>query len=301
MRLEYPLVGHVMQQDVLEAERPYAGEASAVRLDDLLAHQRARGAAPARSGRRRGPAQVRPRRRTTSRPPRPPRRSARSPGSRRSRRAASSAWMVAGMANTDGSCSRWRSSISMRTSSSTNRGLPSELSNTRSERSAAAVAGVAHQVLHQRSALRAIQRLEVDPLAPETAAAKSGLASKSSFGSTATIKIGTPADRGRQVLEQLQEGRLGPVDVLDHDHERVPGRDRLQQLADRPERLRRVSRGRRSRPSAPATRSATEAWSSSAGSNRATLAWTSSALSPSSVPASSATISRSGQNVRPSP
>ena len=54
-------------------------------------------------------------------------------------------------------------------------------------------------------------------------------------------------------------------------------------------------------PSAPATRSTIVAVSSSAGSSRAMPACASSELSPSSMPASPSTTSRSGQKVRPSP
>ena len=48
------------------------------------------------------------------------------------------------------------------------------------------------------------------------------------------------------VLEQVEERRLGPVDVLEADDERALARERLEQPPDRPERL--FARGRRRRP-----------------------------------------------------
>ena len=65
---------------MLEAERPLARQAPAVGLDQLLAHEPARGAGPARRGRARPSARRRPRRRTTARRWRQPRRPRARPG-----------------------------------------------------------------------------------------------------------------------------------------------------------------------------------------------------------------------------
>src|SRR5215211_3365103 len=46
--------------------------------------------------------------------------------------------------------------------------------------------------------------------------------------------VANPAD---EVLEQVEQRRLGPVDVLEDEYERVALRRRLEQLAHRPERL----------------------------------------------------------------
>ena len=45
------------------------------------------------------------------------------------------------------------------------------------------------------------------------------------------------ARRVGEVLEELEQGRLGPVDVLDHDHERPVAGETLEDAADRPEDL----------------------------------------------------------------
>src|SRR5439155_8395195 len=50
----------------------------------------------------------------------------------------------------------------------------------------------------------------------------------------------------RHVLEQVEEGRLRPVHVLEADDERLLTRERLEQAPDRPERLR-ARDGRRPR------------------------------------------------------
>lgn len=39
------------------------------------------------------------------------------------------------------------------------------------------------------------------------------------------------------MLDELEEGRLGPLDVVELDHQWLPTRQRLQQLAHAPEQL----------------------------------------------------------------
>ena len=48
---------------------------------------------------------------------------------------------------------------------------------------------------------------------------------------------GAPVENDHDVLEQVQQRRLGPVDVVDDDDERTRGGDALEQPADGPERL----------------------------------------------------------------
>ena len=50
------------------------------------------------------------------------------------------------------------------------------------------------------------------------------------------------ADPAEQVLDQVQEGRLGPLQVVEGDHERRVRREALEQPADRPHRLLRGAR-----------------------------------------------------------
>ena len=67
-----------------------------------------------------------------------------------------------------------------------------------------------------------------------------------------TSRIGCAARERDQVLEQVEQGRLGPVDVLDDQHERALGGDPLEQPAHGPEGL--LGLGRPSaRPTAPST------------------------------------------------
>ena len=73
--------------------------------------------------------------------------------------------------------------------------------------------------------------------------AKFGLTSKSSARVTAMIRTGDGADRHRQVLDELEKRGLGPLDVLEDNHERALAPDRLQQLAHRPEDVLRVGGG----------------------------------------------------------
>jgi len=65
------------------------------------------------------------------------------------------------------------------------------------------------------------------------------------------------------VLDQLEERRLAPMDVVEHDHERRRERDRLQQLAKRP---RRLGRGRDHAIAPSSARSVPAATSSAASS-----------------------------------
>ena len=49
----------------------------------------------------------------------------------------------------------------------------------------------------------------------------------------------------REVVDELEQRLLGPVQVVEHDDQRPAARERLEQLADRPERL--LAPGRRAR------------------------------------------------------
>ena len=146
--------------------------------------------------------------------------------------------------------SRWCSSTSMRTSSSTNSGLPSAPLKTRRERSAATPASPS------RCSISA-------PLSAPLSGSSSILAAPGSLPGKVgpgVEQVGPGGghdqdrdapDRARQVLDQLEERRLAPVDVLEEDHERPPGGGRPRGACARP---RRSPRGARRRPTARAPR-----------------------------------------------
>ena len=163
-------------------------------------------------------------------------------------------------------------------------------------------AGVADQVLDQRPALGAAERLELDPRGGGHLAAEVGPACRAGrSGRRRRSAPGSARDRAREVLDQVEEGGLGPVDVLEDDDQRPLGA-RPPRAACAPPR--RSPSGRRRRPTARARRPrARRSWPCRRrpAAARAILACASSGCRRSSVPASSATTSRSGQNVSPSP
>ena len=65
----------------------------------------------------------------------------------------------------------------------------------------------------------------------------------------------------RDVLDQVEQRLLGPVDVVEDEHQRLLARDRLDELAERPGQL--VGRGRAGAPEQRASGSAIAASTSS--------------------------------------
>ena len=107
-------------------------------------------------------------------------------------------------------------------------------------------------------------------------------------------------ERSGQVLDEVEQDRLGPVDVLEDEDQRALRRG-VEQLPHRPERRSGVA-GASDQPSAPATRSTTASASSSPSTRRASLDLRPRACSRrrgcrSTLPRPRA----SGQNVSPSP
>ena len=71
--------------------------------------------------------------------------------------------------------------------------------------------------------------------------------SSSSGRAAQTSSSGTSRRPAGEVLDEVEQRLLGPLHVVEHEHERPAARERLEQLADRPERL--LAR-RRARPQA---------------------------------------------------
>ena len=226
------------------------------RPDQLPAHERLQlrvedlGVAarrPARAGRRG---------RTSCRSPRRRRATARSPGSRRSTRAASSAWMVGG--SESGRSARRRGPIVALQLTLVDEHAHELLDEQRialgARETSSSVRGhavVPEQVLDEQPAVVAAERLQ---LQPRCVAAEAGLTSRRSLGPSATMSTGTSSSDAGDVLDQVEEDRLRPVDVLEDDHERAFGRGRRQQRPHAQE----VSSGVAAdsdHPTAPATRS----------------------------------------------
>ena len=169
---------------------------------------------------------------------------ARSSASSRSSRAASKSWIVGGTVrsassstacHTPSSNRNSRSSISMPIISSTNSGLPSAASTIRSRAVGASPLA--------RGGCRPAARLR------QWEAARAGSTSRSSSPTPTgpDLEQLRPCDAQqqgggvphpvREVLDQVEERRFGPMDVVEHDDERVRAGEVLEHLADSPERV----------------------------------------------------------------
>ena len=89
----------------------------------------------------------------------------------------------------------------------------------------------------ERFGLSVRQRVEHEGVGVRTSGDPRGVALDEVRARKAEEQHGCVANPAREVLDQVEERRLGPVDVLEaHDERARPGK-RLEQLADRPERL----------------------------------------------------------------
>jgi hypothetical protein len=96
--------------------------------------------------------------------------------------------------------------------------------------------------LDQRERVRAVERVEREHR-PAAAWRRPGGAILEQLGAGEADDRDRRAGRERDnVLEQLEQRRVGPVRVLDDEHERALGGDRLEQPPHRPERLARLRR-----------------------------------------------------------
>ena len=221
-RLRERVVGGVADQEVLEAERVLAVRAAAGRAGSAPCARARRAAAAPASRRARAPAR---RRGGRSRPrPRPARARSARPGSSWSRRAASSACSVGG---TTSSPSAWSAIASI---------------SCDEERVPARRAG---DPLAQRAGDRAPGSARRRPRRPSgssrSVAGQEGRRSSSSGRAMQSSRIGAPAERSADLLDQVEERLLAPVDVVEDDDERSLGGCLLERLAERPRDLLRPS------------------------------------------------------------
>ena len=207
---------------MLEGVLALAGEPAArARDEQVLLLQRG-------EGRRRGrgpPRRRSPRARPPRRSGRPPRRAAAAGArgrSRESSRAASSDWTVLGSA----SASTVSSSIRRLTISSANSGLPPERSATWGDDLAAPLPDARQQRGDQLARLVRGQRLQRDRGRVAAAAAPAGPALEQLVAGQADQQQ-RAAHPARQVVDQVEHSLVGPVDVVDREHQRAAPGDRL--------------------------------------------------------------------------
>ena len=151
---------------------------------------------------------------------------ARSPGPRRSRRAASSAWIVSGSVRSASP----PSSASAR-SCSRKSGLPSAASTMRARWSDSSVApprpSSSASASSAESASRTIRSTFVAPVEERRSLLEQLLAGEADDRDR-------PLSLVREVLDELEERRLRPVDVVEDEDERPLARARLAELSEEP-------------------------------------------------------------------
>ena len=166
-------------------------------------------------------------------------------GGRPSRRAARSAWIVEGTgssARSDAATQRSpsrvssASSTSIATSSSAKSGLPSAaLAILDSAAGGRGARSSRFEISSRHSAsLSGSRRIDVALRLP---APQPGRVSKQLRSRDADEQDREIAREVGDVLDQVEERRLGPVEVVDHDDERPCSRERLEQPPDGPEGL----------------------------------------------------------------
>ena len=175
------------------------------------------------------------------------------PASRRSRRAVSSAWIVGGIGRRERSpATRHRpssaagrpSSTSMRSISSTKSGLPS--ATPRSVLVPRGRAPVRREVLDQPVASRGRVSGCSETSSGVLGAVQPGRESSSSGRARQSDEHRGVADPVGEVLEQVEERRFGPMDVVEDDDQRASRREVLEAACAPPRRSpgRPASRGR---------------------------------------------------------
>ena len=126
--------------------------------------------------------------------------------------------------------------MSMRTSSWTNSGLPSDVARIRS-RSAPASGRRSELPGHELLGRLGAERLEQERAGVGSRADERRRRSSSSGRAVQTSRSGTPRVHAPRYSMQVEQRLLGPVHVVHDGQQRAAARERLEQLADRPERL----------------------------------------------------------------
>ena len=287
-RLAQPRVRDVSDQSVLEAERALARDRRVLLRQDQLAIEQAVERGPPSS-----PARWSSAPRQNTRPPSAACWSSRfSAGSSRSMRAAMSACTVSGIRS-----SAVSSSVRIRAVSSRKSGFPSAFSSRR-----ARCAGARRRARGARRrdrpprpprAGRARRRARADCPRPRSACARAAPAARRRRSASARPEL------AGDVLQQVEELLLRPVDVLEHEHERLHLCELLRPAPGRPPKLlagaaRPAPRGRRARRRAARRRPRSRSRSAASPRLRPTE-------SSSEMPADVLTIDASGKYVTPSP
>ena len=179
----------------------------------------------------RPPALRPPRSRTRPRPPRPRRSPPRSAGGSRSSRAASSAWMVGGIATCPSASG---ASFSRATICSTNSGFPAARSTTwaRSVFARRPRPSGSSSISAETAPAGSGSSVSVSARGPDDG--QSGRRSSSSSRARQRISSGASRALQAEVLDQVEQRRLGPVDVLEDQDQRLAMRERLDPGAHRP-------------------------------------------------------------------
>ncbi len=128
---------------------------------------------------------------------------------------------------------RSSSSISIASSSSANSALPSAASAICVSASAGSCPR-AEQVRDQPAAVAVVQGLQQQRRRVELAAGPGGIVVEQLESRHADQQDRRVARELRKVVDEVDERRLGPLQVVEHDHERAALSDRLEQLAHRP-------------------------------------------------------------------
>ena len=152
----------------------------------------------------------------------------------RSRRAASTAWTVSGTRSDVDGRERLEPAVALDEDAVLDEHPQHLLEEERvaAGRAADRVGGVrverAGQVLEQRAHVLPRQRRQLDrrpsPRRPQLREVRARHAADEDR------RVATPAG---EVLDEVEEGRLRPLDVVEHEHERLLARERLEQAADR--------------------------------------------------------------------
>ena len=143
------------------------------------------------------------------------------------------------------------------TSCSRNSGLPSAISRIRPVVRGRSPSGASAVDERARSASESASSWSSER--PGCASAHAGRLSSSSGRARQTSRIGDSGRERGEVLDEVEQGRLGPVGVVDHDHERPSPRRRASNSRRTAQNVSIACADSSARPIAPSTRRVIEA------------------------------------------